>query len=278
MFRKRHLLMCLPPGILLALWAIVGAGWPPLISWLRVHSPEIASTLPDLTFLSTPTQALLAIWHLTVGGNLTTHVLCTFTSTSIAFAVAVIIGVSGGIVLARVPAAETALMPSIEAMRSIPPIALLPIFILIAGIGWKLPVAFGTFGGMWPMLIAAHAAIQGLDPVRLDVARNLRLSRRDILLHVVIPLAAPQVLTGLRITLPITLILVIVAEMFVGGGNGLGAEIDFARRSFRFADMMALICVIGLLGLLLNKAMAVVARRLAWWAPEYQWREVPNGA
>lgn len=128
------------------------------------------------------------------------------------------------------------------------------------------------------MLIAAHAAIRGIDPVRLDVARNLRLSQRDILFHVAIPLAAPQVLTGLRISLPITLILVIVAEMFVGGGTGLGAEIDFARRSFRFADMMALICVVSLLGLLMNKTMAVVARRVAWWAPEYQSCEVPNGA
>jgi NitT/TauT family transport system permease protein len=260
----------LPPLLLLVIWAIVAGVWPGIIEHLRSNRPGLAAVFPDLTFLSSPSAAGRAFVQMVVNGTLAKHAVLTSSKTLAAFALAAIVGGLLGWALAMRTVCERLLLPSVEALRSIPPIALLPLFILFAGVGSGLAISFAFFGSMWPVTVAAYAALKSVNPTALHVARNLRLNQRQLAKFVVVPLALPGYLTGLRIALPLSLILVIVSEMLSGDGTGLGAQIDFAKRSFYFDEMIALIFAVAMLGLLLNWSLGVVERKVLFWDARFR--------
>lgn len=265
----------IPPAVLVGLWWAAAATWPVLLAYLRRANPGLAVRLPDITFLSSPPQTAASAVHLLTEGQLGRHTLWTLGRTVAAFGIAASVGGIFGAYLSRGSSLARTLHPTVEGVRSIPPIALLPLFILAAGVGEALPVLFAAFGAVWPVTIAAFAAVSRVDPLALEVAKNLRMTPRQIARRVVLPLALPGFFTGLRISLPLSFILVIVVEMLVSGsGIGLGTEIDYARRSFRFDDMIALIVTVGATGFILNWCFCLLEKKVLWWDPRF--REGPR--
>jgi ABC-type nitrate/sulfonate/bicarbonate transport system permease component len=137
--------------------------------------------------------------------------------------------------------------------------------ILFLGIGSGMKVAVIIFGTSWPILINTIHGVQSLDPVLLETGRTFNLGRWAFLQKIVFPAALPGIMTGLRISLAISLILGITVEM-IAGRAGLGFLILDYERSFKYAEMYAGIALLGVIGFLLNSLMARVETRLVGWA------------
>lgn len=174
---------------------------------------------------------------------------------------AVVAGIAIGTAIGRSRATREAVGPALDFLRAIPPPALLPLFIVLFGIGDPMKVALIAFGCVWPTLLNTADGVASVEALHLDTARAYRLSRREVLARVVIPSAAPAILAGMRISLSIAVILMVISEMVATTG-GIGFELVQAQRRFRSLDMWAAILLLGLVGLVLNGALAAVERRV----------------
>lgn len=152
----------------------------------------------------------------------------------------------------------------IELLRPMPSVAIIPVAILCLGIGDAMVIAVTVYAAAWPILLNAIDGVRGIDPTLLNTGRTFGLGRLRILRTVALPAAAPYIATGLRVSLPIALILVTTAEM-VAGTNGLGYFILDEERALHPENMYAGIAVVALLGYTLNRIfVAVEERALAW--------------
>lgn len=179
-------------------------------------------------------------------------------------AIAVTAGVAGGVPLGRAPRVRRAVTPLIEVLRAIPPPALLPAAIVAIGVGDRMKIALIAFVCVWPVLLNAIDGAAGLDPTLEDTARAYRIGRRDRLLHVVLPAAAPQIFAGLRHAVSLALIVMVISEM-VASTNGVGHQILQAQRTFATAEMWSGVVLLAVLGYTLNALLAAIERRALRW-------------
>jgi ABC-type nitrate/sulfonate/bicarbonate transport system permease component len=155
---------------------------------------------------------------------------------------------------------------TLEFLRAIPPIAALPILVLLYGIGFKLTVVLVVLGALWPLLIQTMYGVQDVDPVTRDTARVYGLGRARIFRLVVAPSAAPYVATGLRLSGVTGMILAIAATLLIGG-KGLGAAIAEAQQTGQIPQMYDRIFIAGLLGVVVTLALRGLERRFLHWHP-----------
>ena len=177
---------------------------------------------------------------------------------------AVVLGVVLGTALGLSARARDYVEPAIHFLRSIPPPALLPLFIVLLGIGDAMKVAMITFGVVWPILLNTIDGVSSVDSLHRETARVYRLPFREELRHVLLPAAAPKIFAGLRISLSIAVILMVISEM-VATVNGVGFELVQAQRSFRSLDVWATIVLLGVIGYALNAVLAVAEGRVLRW-------------
>lgn len=177
---------------------------------------------------------------------------------------AVVLGVVLGTALGLSQRARDYVEPAIHFLRSIPPPALLPLFIVLLGIGDAMKVAMITFGVVWPILLNTVDGVSSVDSLHRETARVYRLPFLEQLRHVLLPAAAPKIFAGLRISLSIAVILMVISEM-VATVNGVGFELVQAQRSFRSLDVWATIVLLGLIGYALNAILAVAEGRVLRW-------------
>jgi len=177
---------------------------------------------------------------------------------------AVVVGVAVGTLLGLSATARDYLGPAISFLRAIPPPALLPLFIVLLGIGDGMKAAMIGFGAVWPVLLNTADGVASVEPLQRDTARAYRIGLVDRLLRVVLPAAAPRIFAGLRISLSIAVILMVISEM-IATVDGVGFALVQAQRSFRTLDVWAAILVLGIIGFTLNAALAVVEGRALRW-------------
>lgn len=177
---------------------------------------------------------------------------------------AVVVGIGLGAVIGLSSTAGDYVSPTIQFLRAIPPPALLPLFIVLLGIGDGMKAAVIGFGAVWPILLNTADGVASVDPLQRDTARAYRLGFRDELLRVVLPAAAPRIFAGLRISLSIAVILMVISEM-VATVDGVGFALVQAQRTFRSVDVWAAIVVLGIIGYALNGVLAVVEGRTLRW-------------
>ncbi|HET9610374.1 MAG TPA: ABC transporter permease [Acidimicrobiales bacterium] len=158
---------------------------------------------------------------------------------------------------------------TIDFLRPIPSVALIPILVLIYGTRPSLKVALGVFGATFPLLFQAMYGVADVDPVAKDTARAFGMGWWTRLRRIVLPSCAPYLATGLRISASVALILVVTGEYIVGV-PGLGAEVLVAYSSGAFDRMYALIVVAGVLGLVVNLGFHAVERRVLAWHPSHR--------
>jgi ABC-type nitrate/sulfonate/bicarbonate transport system permease component len=152
----------------------------------------------------------------------------------------------------------------IEFLRPMPSVAIIPVAVLALGIGDHMIVAVTVYASLWPILINTIDGVRHIEPTLIDTARTFRLSRRLILSRVILPAASPHIMTGLRISLSIALILVTTAEM-IAGSRGLGFFILDQERSFNSANMYAGIIVVAALGYGLNRLFLLLEGMALRW-------------
>jgi ABC-type nitrate/sulfonate/bicarbonate transport system permease component len=181
-----------------------------------------------------------------------------------AWLIAVVAGVAIGILLGRVQWLLDFVDPLIQFFRALPSPALIPVFIVIFKIGTSMRLAVIVFGVIWPILLNAIDGVRSVEPLQLETARVFRLSRLDRLRLIIIPAAMPKIFAGLRVSLSMAIILMVISEM-VGNTDGIGYLLSSAKESFLLPDMWAAIMLLGILGYVANALLIQVERRVLAW-------------
>jgi ABC-type nitrate/sulfonate/bicarbonate transport system permease component len=183
---------------------------------------------------------------------------------AIGYAIAALLGIALGVLLGSYPRVARAVEPLVEFLRAVPPPALIPFAILVLGIGDAMKIFIIALVCLFPILLNTVDGVRGIDPTLVATARVYRLGRRDRLAHVVLRGASPQIFAGLRTSLSLALILMVISEL-VASSNGIGYFVLQSQRSFDIDAMWSGIVLLGLLGYVLNAAFLLVERRaLAW--------------
>ena len=199
-----------------------------------------------------------------VWDGVTTDVVPSLRRLAIGFGSACVVGTALGILLGSVRWLETATRPYVEFMRATPGVALMPIIMLVLGLGDSFKTFTIGLVCTWPILINAIDGVRSVEPVLKDVATTFRLSTAHRIRFIVLPNAAPQVFAGARTALAIGIIAMTATEM-IGEPGGLGNFTLQAYRSFRFPDMWAGIIALGVLGYILSKLFTLVEDHVLAW-------------
>ena len=156
-------------------------------------------------------------------------------------------------------------MPHIEYWRAIPPPALLPISILLLhSIGNVQKVSFIAFFCLFPVLLNTIDGVRSIDPTLLETARSYNVPKRERIRRLVLPAASPQIAAGMRTSLSLAVIMMVLTEYF-SSTSGIGYVLLISKNTFQFAPMWAAIVLIGVLGYLLNVLFLLVERRVLAW-------------
>jgi ABC-type nitrate/sulfonate/bicarbonate transport system permease component len=174
--------------------------------------------------------------------------------------IAVILGVAIGLVGWFTDFAD----PVLQFLRSVPPPAIIPLFLIIFGIGDTMKVALITTAVMWPILLNVVDGVRTVPSLQIDTGRIYGIGPWDRLFRIILPTAAPKIFAGMRVGLSIAVIVMVLSEM-MAATNGIGFSILLSQRTFQIEDMWAGIVVLGVLGYLLNTALLVVETRVIAW-------------
>jgi len=181
--------------------------------------------------------------------------------------IAIVLGAAAGIALALMPRVEIVTRPIVEFIRPIPSVALIPVALIVLGLGFRMEIALIAFASVWPVLFNTKTGVEGVDPRFIETGKVLGLRKSGRVLRIVIPNALPAVATGVRTAAAIALVLAITVEM-LAGQKGLGFYLQFARLNGQAENMWAATVFSGLIGLTLNAIFLVAERRLLKWSSE----------
>ena len=171
------------------------------------------------------------------------------------------IGLAFGIALGIFHVFDRLMEVTIEAIRPIPSIALLPIALIALGFGYRMEIVIVAFACIWPILILSRAAVGGIEPRLMEVSRALRLSPADRVRKIIIPAALPRIFLAFRLAAGIALIVAVTVEIAINP-IGLGAAIMTAQQALRPDLMLAYLLWIGIVGYLLNTGLVVAQNHL----------------
>ena len=180
------------------------------------------------------------------------------------YTLAVAFGIGGGLLLGLSPVAQRLTAPIVEFLRAIPPVALIPAAILVFGIGDGMKIVIVAMACLWPILLNAVDGVAAVEPTLLETARSYGIRPVDRVRSVVLPAALPQIFAGMRTSLSIAIIVMVVSEM-VASTDGVGFFILESQSSFAITEMWSGILLLGILGYLLNLAFTRVERRVLRW-------------
>jgi ABC-type nitrate/sulfonate/bicarbonate transport system permease component len=233
------------PLLVLVLWGVASAGsdtyyFPPLT--------DILETFADTwLFEQVGSDAVPSLVRMGLG-----------------YAIAVAAGVGFGLLFGLSRRARIAAAPIVEFLRAIPPPALLPFAILVIGVGNSMKVFIIAFVCVWPILLNTIDGVRGIDPTLADTTRVYGVSRADRVWRVMLPAASPQIFAGMRTSLSLALILMVISEM-VASTNGIGYFVLESQRTFAIPEMWSGILLLGILGYVLNAIFALIERRVLRW-------------
>jgi ABC-type nitrate/sulfonate/bicarbonate transport system permease component len=227
---------------------------------------EVSSrSSPAIQFYFPPvSRVVLSLIELIQSWRLVEHLSASLGRFLTGYLLAAVIAVAAGIFLGYFRVAYSFAQVVIELLRPMPSVALIPVAILFLGIGDSMIVSVTVYACAWPILINTIDGVRNIDRTLIDTGRTLGLSPSQILRKIALPAASPYILTGLRISLPIALILVTTAEMVVGG-KGLGFFILDEERSLRAGNMYAGIVLVAALGYCLNRLFVALERKVLVW-------------
>ena len=180
------------------------------------------------------------------------------------WALAVLIGVPLGILIGRSRNLSDLVNPALQFLRAIPGPALIPIFIILLGTESTMRVTLIAFGSVWPILLNTIEGTRTVDPVQLDTVQAFRIPRHAQLWRIVLPAALPKIFAGMRVSLALAVILMVVSEL-VASTNGIGYRIQNAQIMFLLTDMWCGIVLLALIGYTLNWLFLKFEGRVLGW-------------
>lgn len=217
-----------------------------------------------------PLKVGKGIWLLITNGTLLVHLKVSFIRFLIDYLSAVIIAVILGLILGRLAKLWNIIDPIVQVLRPISPIAWSPFIVLWFGIGDIPAIVIIFIAAFFPVLLSTVSAVKKVDRTYLKVAENFEIKQPHLMTKIIFPAAFPFIANGLHIAIGTAWIFLVAGEM-VGAQSGLGYLIVDARNSLRLDLVLAGIIFIGILGLILDKAIQLFER----WV-EKQWGMLPN--
>lgn len=228
-----------------------------LAVWVRLVDPVL---------LPPPEQAFQALVKGMAGGRLGYDFWRTLERTAYAIAIAAVIAIPLGIVLGANEKAYRSVEFVIDFFRSTPASAMFPLFLVIFGVGDKTKILVASFGAALVILFNVAYGVMNARKTRLLAAKVMGASRLRVLTDVMLLESLPQTFVGLRNGVSLALVIVVVAEMFIGSIDGLGHRVFEAQQLFNMPDMYAAIFAAGALGYGLNLAFLLIEKRFVHWA------------
>lgn len=239
-----------------------GLGWLGLALAALVW--QVASLLAKSTLFPTFASSASDVWHLIDGPTLATDLLPSVARAAAGFAISAVLGIVVGLLTGFYRSVREWTSSVFDFFRSLPTPLLIPVAIVLFGLGGTMVVAVIVSAAIWPVLITTANAASGLEPTVVDTARCLGFRGPRLLVRVVLPAVSPQIFAGLRVAISVSLAVLVVAEI-LGGGSGIGYFISSAQQSFRITDSYAGVIVLCLLGWAADTLFLVVERRLLRW-------------
>jgi ABC-type nitrate/sulfonate/bicarbonate transport system permease component len=237
------------PVLLIALWEIGS----------RV------GTLPEDT-MSRPSEIVVAGWDALLDGSLLLATFQTFQSALFGLALGTIIGIALGILIGLSPVLEAVVGPTLDTIRPVPAVALIPLALLIYGFGVRMEVLVIVFACVWPVLIVTVSAVRGIEPRLIEVSRMLQMSTLSRMLRIVLPAAMARIAIGIRVGAGVALVVAVTVEIVLNP-QGLGYGMIIAAQSLRPELMWAQLLWVGFAGWAFNTLLLTIDRR---WLRRFQ--------
>ncbi|MDT9686316.1 ABC transporter permease [Streptomyces sp. TRM76323] len=220
--------------------------------------------LVDRTFLPPFTEVAGAWWQLAGDGQLADHARASLTRSLSGFGIAVALAVPLGLLIGWYRPMADLLGPLLEVFRNTAALALLPVFVLLLGIGETSKISIVVYACAWPVLLSTISAVRSVDPTLLRLARSLDLSPVRLFQKVILPASVPAVFTGVRLAGAVSILVLVAAEM-IGAKAGLGYLINASQYNFAIPQMYAGIVTISAIGVVFNQLLVALERRLSSW-------------
>ncbi|MFI7307003.1 ABC transporter permease [Micromonospora aurantiaca] len=220
--------------------------------------------LVDRVFLPPLSEVLAAWWELLRTGQLADHVGASLTRSLTGLALAVVTAIPLGLLIGWYRPLADLLSPLLEVFRNTAALALLPVFVLILGLGETSKIALVVYACSWPILLNTIAGVKGVDPLLIRSARSMGLNHLRLFQKVILPASVPTVFTGVRLAGAYSILVLVAAEM-VGAKAGLGYLVNYAQYNFAIPDMYAGIITISAIGLVVNQLLVAGERRFSTW-------------
>jgi len=237
-----------------------------VIGLLALWTVAVAARWVDPVLLPSPAATFAALWHGMDGGPLGHDFVKTVYRTAAATAIAAVIAIPLGVVLGSSEKLYRSLEFVIDFFRSTPASAMFPLFLVLFGVGDETKISVAAFGAILVILFNVAYGVMNARKTRLLAAKAMGASRLRVLFDVMLLESPPQTFVGLRNGVSLALVIIVVAEMFIGSQDGLGHSVFEAQQLFDMPQMYAAIFAAGALGYGLNLLFLLVERRFVHWS------------
>jgi NitT/TauT family transport system permease protein len=238
-----------------------------LLAVLALWEATIRVGLVDARFVPPPSVVLVRVAELLGREAFLRDVIATVLAWAIALGIAVAVAVPAGLVLGSVRAVRIATRALVELLRPIPSVALIPLVILLVGGGPEAKITLAVYASIWPILYNTVYGLGEVDPLLTETARACGTPQRRIATSVALPCAAPFVVTGVRLSAAIALIVVVSTEFLAGASRGIGNTIlQASSGAGRMDIVLAATLVAGAIGFAINEGLERLARRAFPWS------------
>jgi ABC-type nitrate/sulfonate/bicarbonate transport system permease component len=227
---------------------------------------ELAAATGRMPSLSFPRMSdiLTTWWRLIVSGELPRELADSLWRMFAGYFVGVLAGILIGLLMGYFRFFYNLLEPITEVLRPIPSPAYLPIVILFLGIDDEMKVFMIAFASLFPVLINTYSGVRSVDPIQLQTARTFGVTGRKLIWQIVLPAASPYIFTGMRVSLAVALIVMVISEM-VAASSGIGYFILSAQRGFQIREMFAGVLTLAVVGYVLNRLFVAIENRVLAW-------------
>lgn len=255
-----------PIGLRLPRWRISNARWlSPVLLLLLWELGSRTGVIPS-RILAAPSTVIGALWDLTVSGELPSNLVVSLARAATGLAIGVLVGTALALVAGLSRVGETAVDPLMQIKRTIPSLALTPLFIVWFGIGEAPKITLIAVATVFPIYLNLFSGIRSVDVRLVEAARSFGLSQIEQITHVILPGALPSFLVGLRYAMGVALLVLVVAEQ-INASAGLGHLINNARDFMRTDIIVVCLLVYAMLGLAADLVVRTLEQRALAWRP-----------
>ncbi|MDL5351962.1 ABC transporter permease [Microbacterium sp. zg-YB36] len=235
-----------------------------IVLFLAIWEMASRTGLVDPRYLPPPTEVIPHLFQIATFPDFWVAIGDTLLAWGTGLLIAFVLATIAGVVIGLSPFLRRATNSTVEFLRPIPSVALIPLAVLLFGIRFEATLLLVVYAAFWQIFIQVLYGVADVDQVAMSTGRSYGFSRWQLIRDIVFPTALPFLMTGVRLASAIALILAITAQLIIGT-PGLGYQITLAQNAGNYDTMYALMIATGLLGVLINVGARAAERRLLSW-------------